>query len=674
MKHIQTTLHFFMSFLLWGIFGTCLFAQTFEKVSDTTNPVVTTVTDDNYSGAAWIDIDNDGDLDLFVTKNFLFRNLGNGNFERVNNFPKVSADQLGNGTSWADYDNDGDPDLFLSGTPSLVYRNDGSGNFEPVNETPLGTSDDNRGWTGAWADYNNDGFVDLVIVHPNGYLGSPGIPCRFFKNNGDGRFTKIDTFQFTSNLEAYTVPTWSDYDQDGDEDLFIGSGPINHTAVDFLYNNTLANSGKADLERITTSPIATDMQQGQVWNWIDYDNDGDLDAFLTNYNGVPNRFYKNENGTYVSITNNLTIDGYYLGSLWGDLDNDGDLDVILTNESNSQLFRNDGNDTFTLEINFAGRTRGSALGDYNNDGYLDFYRTGPSTQGLYKNTTSNNDGWVTFTLKGSISNYSAIGAKVKLKANINGNQVWQYREVSAQNNFNGHNSQRVHFGLGNASAIDSVIIIWPSGQQKYLTNLAINKFYTENEEIPSEYLKTNFKADSILGGGPFAVMFTDLTVANSSTPVTSWEWDFNNDGSVDATDQNPMYTYTEMGSYTVRLVVSNGVSQDTLIRDKYITITSSTTGIGNNPSQIPDQFSLAQNYPNPFNPTTKIKYSIPTESNVVVKVYDLLGKEVATLVNGEKKAGFYELTFGNENLPSGIYIYRITTGNFTSAKKMLLIK
>lgn len=655
-----------------GISGRYLPAQTFQKITDSNNPVVNTSIDDNYSGAAWIDYDNDGYLDLFVTRNFLFRNLGNGNFERVNNFPKLSADQLGNGTSWADYDNDGDPDLFLSGNPSLVYRNDGGGKFVPVDKSPVGISDNNTGWTGAWADYNNDGFVDLLIIHPAGFLGK-AIPCRLFKNNGDGRFTGVDTLEFTRNLQAYTVGTWSDFDQDGDIDLFIGSGPINNTGVDFLYRNKLVESGKADLERITTNPIATDLQQGQVWNWIDYDNDGDLDAMLTNYTGVPNRLYKNENGTYVSISNSLTVDGNHLGNLWGDMDNDGDLDVILTNENNSQLFRNDGNDTFTLVTTFTGRTRGSALGDYNNDGNLDFYKTGASVSGLYKNTTSNNNGWVTFTLRGSVSNFSAIGAKVKLKANINGNPVWQYREVSAQNNFNGHNSQRVHFGLGDATVIDSVIIIWPSGQKKYLANLSKNTFYTQVEDIPTGYLEANFKADSISGDGQLTVQFTGLTVTDPSNPVTSREWDFDNDGTVDATEQNPSHTYTSAGDYTVRLVVTNGTTSDTLIRNNYIKVTG-TTAIEDNLSQVPGKFSLGQNYPNPFNPATKIKYSIPEKSNVILKVYDILGQEVATLINEIKKPGFYEENFDGENLPSGIYIYRITAGKFISVRKMILLK
>jgi enediyne biosynthesis protein E4 len=667
-------LQFCILFFLWGIFNGYLFAQIFEKVTDPNNPVVTTAIDANYSGAAWVDIDNDGNLDLFTTKNFLFRNLANGNFERLTNFQSLSASQLGNGTSWADYDNDGDADLFLSGNPSLVYKNDGTGNFEPVDESPLGTSDDNRGWTGAWADYDNDGFVDLVIVHPRGFLGSPSIPSRFFKNNGDGRFTKIDSFQFTTVLAPYTVGTWSDYDQDGDMDLFIGSGPAGTPALDYLYNNTLVQSGVADFERITTSPIGTDLQDGQVWNWIDYDNDGDLDAMLTNYGGAPNRFYKNENGTYVSQMNSLTVNGSYLGNSWGDIDNDGDLDVILTNEGSTQVFENSGNDIFTLDTTFSGSARSCTLGDYDNDGDLDMFVSGNNAaKGLYKNIISNGNAWVNFTLKGSISNYSAIGAKVKLKANINGNPVWQYREVSAQNNFDGQNSERVHFGLGDASTIDSVIIIWPSGQQKILTNLSINNFYTEVEDIPSGFLRTNFKADSILGEGQLTVQFTDLSIADPSASVTSWQWDFDDDGTVDATDQNPIYAYSNSGQYSVRLIISNGTSSDTLLRNDYISITP-TTGIENNFSQTPQDFSLEQNYPNPFNPATQIKFSVPVETNVVLKVFDLLGREVATLVNEKKTPGFYELNFGGENLPSGIYVYSITAGSFTSSKKMLLIK
>jgi len=675
---IERKLYFLLliaSFLITNGSFTNIFSQTFVKVTDPNNPVATTATDGNYAGVAWIDIDNDGNLDLYVTKNFLFRNTGGGNFERLIDFTSISGNQLGNGTSWGDYDNDGDIDLFLSGNPSIVYQNDGTGSFTPILNGPIGENADNRGWTGAWGDYNNDGFIDLVITHPRGFLGSPNIPSRFFKNNGDGRFTQIDSFEFTTVLAPYTVSTWSDYDLDGDYDLFIGSGPAGTAALDFLYNNTLSQSGVADFERITKAPIGTDLQDGQIWNWIDYDNDGDLDAMLTNYSGAPNRFYRNDNGSYTSLNNELTLTGAFLGNSWGDFDNDGDLDVLLTNESTVRVFINNGDETFTQESSFIGGSRSTSLGDYDNDGDLDFYNTGSanSSRGLYKNETQNGNNWVIFSLTGSISNKSAIGAKVKLKAIINGNPVWQFREVSAQNNFNGHNSFRVHFGLGDATTIDSVIIEWTSGESVVLTNISSNGFYNVEEEIPAGYLSSNFSADVIEGEVSLTVNFTDLSLADPNQPITSWEWDFDNNGTIDATEQNPSFTYSDVETFSISLTVSNGINSETKTRIDYI-IVNSVTGVEDLTGQIPTDFNLFQNYPNPFNPSTSIRFSIATESQVVVKVYNLLGKEVATLMNEKKTPGFYVLNFGGEKLPSGIYVYRLEAGSFSSSKKMILLK
>jgi len=89
---------------------------------------------------------------------------------------------------------------------------------------------------------------------------------------------------------------------------------------------------------------------------------------------------------------------------------------------------------------------------------------------------------------------------------------------------------------------------------------------------------------------------------------------------------------------------------------------------------VPEYFALHQNYPNPFNPTTKIKYSVPQSSNVVIKVFDVLGKEITTLVNEEKSVGTYELNWYAGNLPSGIYFYQLNAGSFVETKKMILLK
>jgi len=120
------------------------------------------------------------------------------------------------------------------------------------------------------------------------------------------------------------------------------------------------------------------------------------------------------------------------------------------------------------------------------------------------------------------------------------------------------------------------------------------------------------------------------------------------------------------------LISSNsGASPDTLHVDG---IGESLTGVPGKQATIPDQFGLSQNYPNPFNPTTVISYQLPINSRVALKVYDILGREVATIVNEQKQAGTYQATFDASRLPSGVYIYRIQAGAFTAMKKLLLIK
>ncbi len=165
---------------------------------------------------------------------------------------------------------------------------------------------------------------------------------------------RVNMPSLTDTLAPFTVPTWSDYDQDGDMDLFIGSGPGGSTSTDFLYKNLLIETGIPDLVRLLTVPLATDQVDGQVWNWIDYDNDGDLDAFLTNYSTVPNNLYRNNNGTYERMTaaqvGTIVSDpGSYLANLWGDFDNDGDLDCFVTRDvpQQSRYYNNNGNGTFT---------------------------------------------------------------------------------------------------------------------------------------------------------------------------------------------------------------------------------------------------------------------------------------------------------------------------------------
>lgn len=497
-----------------------VYAQNFVKITKG----VFAADSADHNGAAWIDYDNDGDLDIFTVSaappnNFaaLYRNDGNDQFTKITTGELVNIANGWFGTSWADINNDGNLDVFIGGgytrMGSMVYNGDGKGGFRrneswfPWNEVILG-------WTGAWGDYDNDGHVDLVVIHPFNFLGTPASSNFLFHNNGDGTFAEINNTPITATTAPFTVGSWSDYDQDGDIDLFIGSGPANGTlAPDFHFKNMLKETGKATFQPITDSLIATDSLDGQTWNWIDYDNDGDLDAYMTNYfapAGMANRLYRNDGGKFKRVTDAgpiVTDVDISLANVWGDFDNDGDLDCYVANgglRAANKYYRNNGNGTFESVVTAATEVDstvcwGAAAGDYDNDGDLDLFvatklmfRKGQPGRAvpdwLFRNNVDKSNHWINIECIGKTSNRSALGTKIKTKTTINGKSVMQMREISAQNTFNGQNELRVHFGFGQTKTIDEVTIHWPSGRTEIFKNVKTDQFLvaTEGEGISSK--------------------------------------------------------------------------------------------------------------------------------------------------------------------------------------------
>ncbi|MEO8087842.1 MAG: FG-GAP-like repeat-containing protein [Bacteroidota bacterium] len=475
--------------------------QIFNKVTSATNPIVTDPVQTYYNGASWIDYDNDGLLDLFVTNSGLYHNDGNGNFTKVTTSGIGLTTGIGN--TWADVDNDGDIDCIQSGGNAggtKLFLNNGNSTFTQNTNGPFAVATKLRGWGSAFGDYNNDGLVDLFIAAPFGFAGITD-SCKFLINTGGGNFVRVDSTVLTNALDAFTVPTWSDYDNDGDVDLFIGSGRVNGSlSRDYLYDNNHTQGSSTLFSRNNSTPLGTGLHDGQVWNWIDFDNDGDLDAYLTNYKGTtstgyPNEMYRNDNGTFVKLTFNdvgpiVSNTGVSLSSTWGDFDNDGDLDCIVTNEEQqknvyyqnnirqgSNVFTKINNEPFTL-------TNGdhwcASSADYDNDGDLDLFISGNSDKGLFENTTTQTD-FINIKLVGVTSNKSAIGAKVRVKAH----GFWQMREISSQNTFNGMNMLNAHFGFGSTGPIvlyvDSIKIEWPSGQVDICTNVLASWNYVATE-------------------------------------------------------------------------------------------------------------------------------------------------------------------------------------------------
>ncbi|MFN0034835.1 MAG: FG-GAP-like repeat-containing protein [Saprospiraceae bacterium] len=457
----------------------------FTKVTDPANPLVSFAnTAANYKGCAWIDLDHDNWPDAFVSQKFLFRNLRNGNFEQLADVNGVTLGQAAAGSSWGDLDNDGDLDCISASTVSGLHYNTGNNIFELKN-TLLPEFENYRAWDCALADADNNGRLDLFFTHADGFPpGSVQQPCKFYMQNSDGTFSLVTGYEFASEFRAFTIPIWTDYDLDGDMDLFIGSGPGGSPGPDFCYRNMLKENGAFSLQRLSAPPFDA-LQDGQVYNAVDFDNDGDLDLCLTNYAGAKTRFYIKNQNSYTETSTPFTTQGQALTNAWGDVDNDGDLDVLITRDATVDvlLYQN-------LGASFAvGKTAGQvpantnacglALADCDNDGDLDFYVNGAATgRSLFRNDTlAGNRHWAQFSLEGTASNRSAIGTRLHLKASIGGQAKWQIREVLAHNSFQSQHDLRQHFGLGDAAKIDSLVVRWPSGAVQIFSDLAHGNFY-----------------------------------------------------------------------------------------------------------------------------------------------------------------------------------------------------
>lgn len=457
-------------------------------IDDPTNPVTHFSTPGQYKGVAWVDINKDGYIDLFAAPSKLFINNGLGNFIEKETSIGEKAAPVAAGTSWADIDNDGDVDCILAQFPSGVYTNDGAGNFINItSQFPFLT--DYAAWGCAIGNQDNNAGLDMIFVHAKGFHSGPWQTCRNYTQKGSSFDPGLSAkYEFLTSLNSYTVPYYSDYDLDGDMDLFIASGPGGGPGYDFCYKNLKKETGKDTLTRMTTELFAQQLQDGQCYNFIDIDNDQDLDLCLTNYFGAYTRLYKNTNGVYDTLATPFSKKLPNLANCWGDYDNDGDLDVAISDDYIPlQMYVNDGNGNFTFDTNGITTPRpvtGIANCDYDNDGDLDFFTNGAgdgSTNLINNVSFSKNNNFISILLEGTKSNKSAIGAIVRISSKINGKTVQQIREVNAQNSFQSQNDLRVHFGLGKAMIVDTIFVQWPSGKKQFITNTAANNFYKLEE-------------------------------------------------------------------------------------------------------------------------------------------------------------------------------------------------
>lgn len=443
----------------------------------------------------FVDVNGDGWEDVFIsngsnpgTVNLLYLNNGDGSFTPVPEDSIVSHEGSFDGATFADADNDGDMDGFVVtwyGQKNKYYTNNGDGSFDYDTETEL-NSGFSYSETASWGDYDGDGFTDVYVSNSGGDKRN-----FLFRNLGNGHFEKIiPGVQSTDNKPSRSV-NWVDFDQDGDMDLFV-SNESEQT------NDMYINDGAGGFTKLSDDPLVEAISSSMSSSWGDVDNDLDLDVFIANskyFEEQDNQlFINNGDGSFTeSDGGELTSDGgCSYGSNFADYDNDGDLDLVVMNgycggAIENFLYVNDGNGNFSRDlISIADFSTpcsyGGAWGDIDNNGFPDLIIAtcndgsgGEDPENMMFQNTGNGNNWLKIRLMGDVSNASCIGASILVKAVIDGNAVWQMREISAQSGYCGQNSLVAHFGLGDAGVCDSIMLLFPSGKDSVLLNVPVNQ-------------------------------------------------------------------------------------------------------------------------------------------------------------------------------------------------------
>src|ERR1041385_4511513 len=438
-----------------------LSAQTLTSVTDSTNPIVT----DSYEsgGGSWVDVNRDGYLDLFVAHG----NLSNQNNslylnDRHGGYIKVRTGAINNdggssiGSTWGDFNNDGKSDCFVTNRANFgnfLYLGNGDSTFTKISTGSVVTDRANSN-SSSWVDLDGDGLLDLYVVN---FQGND----YFYHNNGAPNFdfTRIDSILPAGDGGNCSIAgIWADMNNDRRPDLFVGNAGSQNDA---LY----INNGNFQFTRV----VISDGKSTLGASWGDYDNDGNPDLVVANYSNGGNILYHNSGPPSYSLDpvagSAISANaGNCVGTAWGDYNNDGYLDLFIGNDgSTSFLYLNDGppNYTFTRistgdPVTRIGNSFGCVWVDYDDDGFLDLFVANRLNEHnfLYHNGGNLNH-WIEFNLSGTASNRTAIGAKVMIKATINGSSFWQLREVPAQTGYNSQNLT-LHFGLGDAVSVDSI--------------------------------------------------------------------------------------------------------------------------------------------------------------------------------------------------------------------------
>ncbi|MFL0354605.1 FG-GAP-like repeat-containing protein [Xanthomarina sp. GH4-25] len=445
------------------------------------------------------DMNGDGLDDLVRLRNARYLEVEYQSTTPGGDFTRLNYGSItGSGSEWgmviADVNEDGYNDIIVGGSYNylklLTAKNNGTDYDETILSSPQIFLQNAN-----FADIDNNGTIDFFGCNDVGVSSA-------YSNNGSGSFTYNNsglinaTSTIPSDNSGNYGSIWVDYDNDGDQDLYISKCRLGvYNQYDGRRVNQLfQNDGNGNFTDVGVAAGLVPYAQSWSANFEDIDNDGDLDCVLINHDVSSIIYENNGNGTFTDITassgiatqlSNLGAGGIQV--IMEDFDNDTFVDLFITSRYTSNkhvLFKNNGNKTFSvMPTPFPAGSlsiQSAAVGDLNNDGFIDViagFGTGynsPSNNPdiLYLNNGNSNN-WSEITLQGVASNRNGIGARIELHG------VWgkQIREVRSGESYGTMNSLMSHFGLGTATSITKIVVIWPSGAVDEIYNPNINESF-----------------------------------------------------------------------------------------------------------------------------------------------------------------------------------------------------
>lgn len=537
--------------------------------------------------------------------------IAQNSFEDISSTAGIDTKGANYGVAFGDFNNDGWEDIYVSrrNEANHLYRNLGDGTFEEI-ALQAGVAYEGDSRVAIWGDINNDGWLDL-------YVGNKETGDLLYLNNQNESFTNISVEAGLSQTGSAKAAAFADVDNDGLIDIYIAREYVQNT----LYKNI---DGTSFLDRIYPSGALDDQTLSMGLIFFDYDNDRDLDLYLTHDAYHQNLLYQNDgNGVFtdVSVISRTDYRGFGMGVDFADINNDGWLDFYITNLYDNTLYLNNQNGTFSNIITSSGANDlgmgwGTAFLDINNDGWEDIYvaNNPPYPNICFQNNQDNtfqtistnnplgssansygmacadinNDGWEDIflaNLNDTIGNQLLLNQgptqtnnnwiKIKTVGSSSnrsgigarveihaGNQIW-IDEVSGGMGYSAQNSLLLTFGLGTTAVIDRIRIYWPSGVLTEQENIAVNQFLTIYEEE----------------------------------------------------------------------VISSTIS--------------------------PLPLETIQSHPNPFTSQVNIRFEITASQHGILEIISPLGKPVARLHQGTLPVGTHHFTWNSLTAPKGLYLIRL---------------